>query len=226
MLPIQVSRHKKAGSFSVALAALLLFMLISCKGKKEDKKPVLPVPETKITGISATCVELSKTQVDDEWVKTGYLSNISYVAFFTNYDGATGSFHAYALAFDNKNKRLGNLISLTPGSNCSTPLPTLAIGENTIDMSVLGITDPSGQLTNFTKVVLTPRKYVPTMPGPVGDYLQYTLVVETPEGPSGERFTLPCPPCQYCRPPSCDTAIIIEDPLKKAEEKNSNGKSD
>lgn len=225
MLPMQVSRHKKAGLFSVALTTLFLFMLISCKGKKEDKKPLPPVPETKITGISATCVELSKKQVEDEWVKTGHLSNINYVAFFTNYDGATGSFEVFAQAYDKKNNRLGNLISLTPGTNCPHTLPSLAIGENIIDMSVLSITDPSGQLTDFTKVVFTPRKYVPTMPGPVGDYLQYTFVVETPEGPSSERFSLPCPPCQYCRPPNCDTAVIIESPQKKAEEKNSNGKA-
>jgi hypothetical protein len=207
MQPQKLTIAKSFWLLLVALGALFIIVGNSCADK--DKKQIeAEMPVAKISGMDVTCVELPRTAIVTEWANPGLLSKISYVDFFTSYDWLTGSFSVKAQAYDAGNNRVGNPISLSPGSNCSSKLPSLGIGENIINMSDLGIVDLQGQLINFEKILLNPRKFVPIDPSIFGDYLQYEVNVITSQGPGPDKVTLPCPPCQYCKPPNCDTTII------------------
>jgi hypothetical protein len=182
-----------------------LGVISSCNNEKKEKKMM---PLIKGSGINASCFELPKSQIQSAWADPGYLGKINYVVFYTSLDPATQTLSVQALAFDNNNSSLGSPITLTKGKNCSLRLPSLAIGENIISMSELGIVN-AGQLTAFDYILLTPKKFTPTPPTPVdGDYLSYDAEVKGGSIPSESRPTLPCPPCQYCKPQSCDTVIL------------------
>ncbi|MGQ0737590.1 MAG: hypothetical protein ACT4OJ_00885 [Bacteroidota bacterium] len=212
MKPPDFPFKKSIWLLPLVIAVCTLLGVTSCK---DEKKPALVLPKVKLTGINATCVELSKAQIESEWISTGQAGSISYIGFYTSYNWLTGGdFTVHALAFDINNNRIGNSILLTTGTSCNVMLPPLSIGENIINMSELDILDGQGQLKDFEKILLTPRKFVPVDPVITGEYLQYEMNVISKGGPGPNRFGLPCPPCQYCKPPNCDT-VIIDAPLKK-----------
>lgn len=210
MQQFQLSIKKSMWLLSITTVVCLLTVFSSCNNK--EKKPVMPeLPKVKASNMALSCVELTKSKVQAAWADPGYLASINYVDFYTDYNGLTGKFEVVAVAYDAANNRLGGPVTLAKGDKCDISLPPLSIGENTISMADLGILDPTGKLKDFDKIRLTPRKYISVNPGTLGEYLQYSVVVESPTGPGISRYTLPCPPCQYCKPPNCDT--IFSDDL-------------
>lgn len=164
------------------------------------------VSTLKDANINASCFELPKDKIQTAWVDPGYLSSIDYVVFYTTWLPLTDVFEVQVMAYDINNNSLGSPITLAKGSGCAITLPPLAIGENIITLAELGIVN-SGQLGNFDHVLVTPQRFNP--PPPItGEYLNYNTQVIGGTTPAESAPTLPCPPCQYCKPPTCDTAVM------------------
>lgn len=211
MQQLQLSLKKSVWLLSVTTCICLVIVFSSCQN--EEKKPVLPaLPVAKASDMDLSCVQLPRAKVKSEWADPGYLPSVSYLDFFTDYNWLTGKYEVAVVAYDAANNRLGGPVTLNKGNNCDISLPPLGVGENIINMADLDIVDQNGKLKDFDNIQLTPRKYIPMGPGPSGEYLQYGVVVVSSSGPGVSRFTLPCPPCQYCKPPNCDT-VIIDSPL-------------
>ena len=178
-------------SLSVVIAVALLLNISSCKGKKADFGP--------------SCIILENTTINNAWVTPGYTSPgssniIDYLKFITAYNPITGDFKVSVQAFKGDNSKIGGLVKLNTGVGCPVTLPPVSVGENIIDLSTLDILETNGTLKNFDYIKLTPKVYVYEHE----NYLTFAIEVVT-GGVGAERPSpLPCPPCDYCKPPCVD----------------------
>ena len=175
-------------------------------------------------GPKGTCLSLSKSKIKKSWNPEYKNRNDSnrpkYLKFFTTYDPIKRTFRVSAMAYKGplgKYQPIGSYIKLSNGNSCPTDLPTVAVGENTIDIDDLYILDSNGKLRDFAYISLKP--YADTTTG----FLRYKIDVVDKnrvtilelEPPS----TNPCPPCINCIPP-CPTnckpicEVKYEDSLK------------
>lgn len=183
------------------ITGLCLFYIISCKDQETGSGEKLTAEQ------AAQCnTRLTRQKIADAWGPEE-LKSIQYLVFYSSFDRMTQTFNVVVRAFKSDNSAVGNYVALSQNTDCTFDFDNVAIGENIIDLKDLEILEGNGSLKNFDYIKLTPQVY------PKDDsFVNFDVDVYT-GGVGGETksFTLPCPPCYYCRPipPDCsyDTTI-------------------
>ena len=176
----------------LAISVFSLFSLSSCK----EKAP------------KGSCVALTRSKINKEWVKPGYIKDINYMTFITCYNPIKHEISVGVQAYDKDYKAVGEYFMLATGDAWKDDLPPLAVGKNNIELADLNILE-SGKLKDFAFVNLVPY-------GQNG-YLWYNTTVVDKELKSLNIKPLtayPCPPCVNCKPPcpiNCDPPCSKED---------------
>ena len=156
------------------------------------------------------CVILTKAQiqtwVDNGWTSPGNPNFITILQFTPTYDIQNGKdILVTAFALKDTNDIIPNSGKhLDVDSACAYNLPAFSMGRNYFDFDSLKITDTAGMLKDFNFIRLTPKADSSS-----NDVLYFNLQVIKKTYPGNadsvitQSLLLPCPPCQYCRPPNC-----------------------
>lgn len=191
----QFSFKKNTGVLLLTVFVFLLSGITSCNEKKGDTETA------QFTDMDLSCFILSKTKIANAWPTEEELKSIDYFTFYPSYDAMSKKFSVAVQAFRSDHTQVGGSVALDKGAGCPIKLPYLGTGRNNIDMSVLDILDGS-TLKNFDNIKLTPVSFQSA-------YLSFDVeVVSGGVGRPTAKGALPCPPCDYCKPP----CIIILEP--------------
>jgi len=183
---------------SPVIVIAFLLSISSCTNKDEK------------ADFGTSCVTLSSQEIQDYWVDKGYTTPgatdlIEALEFTTIYDRFTGSLNVYVRGIkSDDNPVSGSDIDLYTSTSCTMP-PDIAIGTNFLDISQLDILNKEGKLRNFNYIRFTPQAFPENR-----SFMNFSVAVVSGTGTEEKGGTLPCPPCEYCRPPcpTDDTLIV------------------
>jgi len=187
----------------LAVFTSCLFIISSCKGKKEEK-------ETLACDISFAAATMEKDWVTPKYTEPGNQNEIVTVDIVVLYDPDSKQMRVSLKGLRKDNTEVtGSDVKLFDGTSCTKPVYTSIPDHNYFKLADLGILDEQGKLKKFNYIKFEPQKYSRNE-----SVMNFAISVFADGVSNPKDGSLPCPPCLNCIPPcpeDCSPPCTKED---------------